>query len=244
MDLIRKYEIPEKDIKIEQIQNLKETNFDYTFKILLIGDSNVGKSSLILKSVKNKFIEEFKSTIGFEFFYLRYKINNKNIQLQLWDTCGQERYHSLIKNIYKNSVLTIMVYSICDNNSFDNLEFWLKEIKIYSQPNIPVFLIGNKKDIEKERVVTEQQINDFIHENKIKFYFETSAATVENVDKLFEETVKQLYIKHVIPLIKNVNNVSLYSTDDNFVLSDSNKIDNDMVVIQEDNDEKCQNCVC
>ena len=197
MDLIRKYEIPEKDIKIEQIQNIKETNFDYIFKILLIGDSNVGKSSLILKSVKNKFIEEFKSTIGFEFFYLRYKINNKNIQLQLWDTCGQERYHSLIKNIYKNSVLTIMVYSICDNNSFDNLEFWLKEIKIYSQPNIPVFLIGNKKDIENERIVKFKKGKQFFNDYNLQFFMETSAKIGFSSNELFKEVAMFLYLEYL-----------------------------------------------
>ena len=187
MDLIRKYEIPEKDINIEEIHNIKENNFDYTFKILLIGDSNVGKSSLILKSVKNKFIEEFKSTIGFEFFYLRYKINNKNIQLQLWDTCGQERYHSLIKNIYKNSVLTIMVYSI------DNLEFWLKEIKIYSQPNIPIFLIGNKKDIENERIVKFKNGKQFFNEYNLQFFMETSAKIGFSSNELFKEVALYLF---------------------------------------------------
>ena len=193
MDLIRKYEIPEKDIKIEQIQNLKETNFDYTFKILLIGDSNVGKSSLIIKSVKNLFNEEFISTIGYEFFYLGYKINNKNIKLQLWDTCGQERYHSLIKNLYKNSVLTIMVYSICDNNSFDNLEFWLKEIKIYSQPNIPIFLIGNKKDIENERIVKFKNGKQFFNEYNLQFFMETSAKIGFSSNELFKEVALYLF---------------------------------------------------
>ena len=193
MDLIRKYEIPEKDINIEEIHNIKENNFDYTFKILLIGDSNVGKSSLILKSVKNKFIEEFKSTIGFEFFYLRYKI----IQLQLWDTCGQERYHSLIKNIYKNSVLTIMVYSICDNNSFDNLEFWLKEIKIYSQPNIPVFLIGNKKDIENERIVKFKKGKQFFNDYNLQFFMETSAKIGFSSNELFKEVAMFLYLEYL-----------------------------------------------
>ena len=197
MDLIRKYEIPEKDINIEEIHNIKENNFDYTFKILLIGDSNVGKSSLILKSVKNKFIEEFKSTIGFEFFYLRYKINNKNIQLQLWDTCGQERYHSLIKNIYKNSVLTIMVYSICDNNSFDNLEFWLKEIKINSQPNIPVFLIGNKKDIENERTVKFKKGKQFFNDYNLQFFMETSAKIGFSSNELFKEVAMFLYLEYL-----------------------------------------------
>ena len=197
MDLIRKYEIPEKDINIEEIHNIKENNFDYTFKILLIGDSNVGKSSLILKSVKNKFIEEFKSTIGFEFFYLRYKINNKNIQLQLWDTCGQERYHSLIKNIYKNSVLTIMVYSICDNNSFDNLEFWLKEIKINSQPNIPVFLIGNKKDIENERIVKFKKGKQFFNDYNLQFFMETSAKIGFSSNELFKEVAMFLYLEYL-----------------------------------------------
>ena len=212
MDLIRKYEIPEKDIKIEQIQNIKETNFDYTFKILLIGDSNVGKSSLILKSVKNIFIEEFISTIGYEFFYLGYKINNKNVKLQLWDTCGQERYHSLIKNLYKNSVLTIMVYSICDNNSFDNLEFWLKEIKINSQPNIPVFLIGNKKDIENERTVKFKKGKQFFNDYNLQFFMETSAKIGFSSNELFKEVALFLYcelLSNKVRIDKPIDDIKL-----------------------------------
>ena len=122
MNLIRNYEISS-DIKIEQLSDInknKSLNFDYTFKILLIGDSGVGKSSLLIKGVKNIFLDQFISTIGYEFFYLGYKINNKFIKLQLWDTCGQERYRSLIKSLYKNSSLTIMVYAINDNSSFNN----------------------------------------------------------------------------------------------------------------------------
>ena len=231
-------------LHIEIISLPSETTSEYNFKTVIIGEPGVGKSSIISRGVNNIFTKDYKATLFFDHSWKNYKVNNSKIRIQLCDTCGQEVYHSVIKNFYKSALCIFLVFSINNIESFNSLSFWINEIEQSSSEDIIIFLVGNKKDIEKERVVTEQQINDFIHENKIKFYFETSAATGENVDKLFEETVKQLYIKHVIPLIKNVNNVSLYSTDDNFVLSDSNKIDNDMVVIQEDNDEKCQNCVC
>ena len=199
MNLIRNYEISS-DIKIEQLSDInknKSLNFDYTFKILLIGDSGVGKSSLLIKGVKNIFLDQFISTIGYEFFYLGYKINNKFIKLQLWDTCGQERYRSLIKSLYKNSSLTIMVYAINDNSSFNNLEFWLKEIKLNSQPNIPIFLIGNKNDIENERFVQIKNAKYFFYDYNLQFFMETSAKIGSSSNLLFQEVAKYLYFQIV-----------------------------------------------
>ena len=197
MNLIRNYEISS-DIKIEQLSDInknKSLNFDYTFKILLIGDSGVGKSSLLIKGVKNIFLDQFISTIGYEFFYLGYKINNKFIKLQLWDTCGQERYRSLIRSLYKNSSLTIMVYAINDNSSFNNLEFWLKEIKLNSQPNIPIFLIGNKNDIENERFVQTKNAKSFFYDYNLQFFMETSAKIGSSSNLLFQEVAKYLYFQ-------------------------------------------------
>ena len=103
--------------------------FDLSFKIIVVGDSGVGKSCLTLKGIRNNFEECYSPTVGFEFFNFNIRINDKNIKLQIWDTCGQEAYRSLIKSFYRNSSLAILAYSIDDENSYKNIEDWLNEIQ-------------------------------------------------------------------------------------------------------------------
>ena len=132
-------------------------NYDLSFKLIVIGDSGVGKSCLTNKATKNTFETAYNTTIGFEFFSFNIKINDKVLKLQIWDTCGQELYRSLITNFYRNSSLAIMVYSITLKESFDNIDTWLKELKLHSNPDAKVFLIGNKQDLEENKVVSTEQ---------------------------------------------------------------------------------------
>ena len=104
-------------------------SYDLSFKIIIIGDSGVGKSSLIQRASKDNFSENYQATIGFEFCTFNTKINDKIIRCQVWDTCGQEIYRSLISSFYKSSVLSILVYSINDKNSFFNLNSWINDLK-------------------------------------------------------------------------------------------------------------------
>lgn len=184
----------------ENIQILKEPpmDFDLNFKIIIIGDSYVGKSCLSLRGTKGIFNEtEYSPTIGFEFLTFFIKINDTNIKLQIWDTCGQEVYRSLIKSFYHNSSLGILVYSIDNKNSFDNLDSWLNEIKNEGNPDINIFLIGNKVDLENQRIVTKEMAETFCKNNKINFFLETSAKTGFNAENIFVEASKLLYQQHL-----------------------------------------------
>lgn len=125
-------------------------NHDLSFKIIVIGDSGVGKSSLTTKATKDYFENYYSPTVGFEFYTFNVRINDKNIRLQIWDTCGQEVYRSLINGFYRSASLAILVYSIDNNKSFNSLESWLNEIKTKGNPNVKLFLIGNKNDLKEK----------------------------------------------------------------------------------------------
>ena len=128
-------------------------------------------------------------------FYL--KIEDSNVKLQIWDTCGQEVYRSLIGSFYRNSSLAIIVYSIDNENSFNNIESWLNELKTKGNPDINIFLVGNKVDLEDKRVVSKEMANDVCDINNIKCFMETSAKTGFNVKNIFIEAAKVLYEQHI-----------------------------------------------
>ena len=171
--------------------------YDLSFKLIVIGDSGVGKSCLTMRATKEYFEEFYSPTVGFEFFTFNIKINNKCIKLQIWDTCGQEVYRSLISSFYRNSSLAIMVYSIDNENSFTNLENWLNEIKTQSNPDVKIFLIGNKTDLEDKRVIQYEQGELFSKDNKLDFFIESSAKTGLNAKNIFIEAAKLLYSEHL-----------------------------------------------
>ena len=169
------------------------TQYDLSFKMIVIGDSGVGKSCLTNKATKNVFEESYNATVGFEFFTFNIKINNKIIKLQVWDTCGQELYRSLITNFYRNSSLAIMVYAINNKESFENIDMWLKELRTHSNPDTKVFLIGNKIDLENERVINREQAEEYSNQNHFNLFMESSAKTGFNAQKIFIEAAKILY---------------------------------------------------
>ena len=169
------------------------TNFDLSFKLIVIGDSGVGKSSLTNNGIKKIFSESYNATVGFEFFTFNVKMNDKVVKLQIWDTCGQELYRSLITNFYRNTSLAIMVYAINSKESFDNIEMWLRELRTHSSPDAKVFLIGNKVDLEKEREVPKDQGEQFYKMNNISFFTESSAKTGLNAQNIFLKAAEILY---------------------------------------------------
>ena len=179
-----------------EMLNKNEGQPEITFKIIVLGDSFVGKSCLTLKAVKGSFEKEYKSTVGFEFLNYTVKIENYNIKLQIWDTCGQEAYRSLISSFYHSSALAILVYSIDSEVSFNNLEIWLNEIKTKGNPDINIILIGNKADLESKREVTKEMANEWCENNNVKFFMETSAKNGDNVKNLFSEAAKILLEQH------------------------------------------------
>ena len=169
------------------------TNFDLSFKLIVIGDSGVGKSCLTNNAVKNIFDDAYNATVGFEFFTFNVKVNDKIVKLQIWDTCGQELYRSLITNFYRNSSLAIIVYAINSKISFENIDMWLKELRTHASPDAKVFLIGNKADLEQNREVTKEQGEQFCKDNKINGFMEASAKTGLNAQNIFIEAAETLY---------------------------------------------------
>ena len=184
------------DIKCEVIKrDLSE--YDLSFKLIIVGDSGVGKSCLSIKATKNYFEDQYAPTVGFEFLSFNLKINNMIIKLQIWDTCGQEAYRSLINSFYRNSSLAVLIYSIDSMHSFENLESWLNDIKTQSNPDIKIILIGNKVDLEDKREVPKESGDKFCKSNKLCFFMETSAKTGFNAQNLFIEVGKILYNEYI-----------------------------------------------
>ena len=175
----------------------KEKKLDISFKIIIIGDCGVGKSSLSLRATKNEFIESYKATIAFEFYIFNIKINNLNINLQIWDTCGQEEYRSLITSFYKNSSLAIIVYAIDNIISFNNVDSWIKDLKQYSNPNIKIILIGNKNDLNDKRQIEFEKGNQFAKDYNFDLFFETSAKSGLNVQNILIDAAKILYLEYM-----------------------------------------------
>ena len=164
------------DIKCEVLTD-EAIKYDLTFKMIIIGDSEVGKSSLTLKATRNKFDDFYNATVGFEFYTFNVKIDDKIIKLQIWDTCGQEIYRSLISSFYKNSAIAMIVYSIDREESFTHLEYWINQIKNNSNPNTRIILIGNKADLEEKRQVSKEEGEKLALEHGICENYETSAKT-------------------------------------------------------------------
>jgi small GTP-binding protein len=167
--------------------------YDISFKIIVIGDSGVGKSCLTTQAVRNNFEEFYTATVGFEFLTFNMRINNNVLKLQIWDTCGQEVYKSLISNFYRNSSLALILYAINNRDSFLHAETWLNDLKNQANPNVKVFLVGNKSDLENERVISKEEGEKFKEEKKLDRFIETSAKTGENARSALLEAAKLLY---------------------------------------------------
>ena len=179
-----------------QILSDDSPSFDLSFKIIIVGDQGVGKSCLAIKASRN-YLEDFYSpTVGFEFVSFNVKVQEKIIKLQIWDTCGQEVYRSLISSFFRSASLAIIVYSIDTEDSFNNIEKWLNDIKTQSNPDIKIFLIGNKADLEDKRRLTKEQGEQLCNDHKLAFFMETSAKTGFNVQNVFIQVAKELYLQH------------------------------------------------
>ena len=171
------FELKGKKIQILKQENAENMKYNLAFKVIVIGNSYVGKSSLVNSALKNRFVDGYSSTIGFDYCSFYVKINNDVIKLQIWDTCGQEIYQSLISNFYRNSSLAIMVYAINDKASFE----------------IKTILIGNKCDLESERKIKKFVAETYAKDFGFLNFFETSAKTGFNSQKVFINSALILY---------------------------------------------------
>ena len=184
------------DIKVQILQD-DHGHQDLSFKMIIIGDPGVGKSCLTNQAIKNSFDESYCATVGFEFLAFNLKLDDKIVKLQIWDTCGQEVYRSLISSFYRNASLAMIVYSIDSKDSFLHLDAWLKDVKLLSSPDVKVFLIGNKADLEYNREVSKDEAKKYANEHGFNYYNETSAKSGFNAKEVFIQAAKVLYLEHL-----------------------------------------------
>ena len=190
-------------------KNDEESNqYDLTFKIIVIGDPGVGKSCLTGRAVKDIFDEKYVITLGFEFLTYTINIEDKVIKLQIWDTCGQEQYKSLISNFYRNASLAMIVYSIDSRESFIHVNTWLKDVKLQSHPDVKIILIGNKSDLESNRQVSTDEARKYKEENQLLYFSETSAKTGLNAKEAFTAAARILFKEHLNYKTRAQNNLS------------------------------------
>ncbi|KAA1477096.1 ras-domain-containing protein [Dentipellis sp. KUC8613] len=179
------------------------SNFDYLFKVVLIGDSGVGKSNLLSRFTRNEFNLETKSTIGVEFATRTISVDGKTLKAQIWDTAGQERYRAITAAYYRGAVGALLVYDIAKHATYVNVTRWLKELRDHADSNIVIMLVGNKSDLKHLRAVPTEEAKAFAiwdrtyrrtstAENGLSF-IETSALDASNVESAFQTILTDIY---------------------------------------------------
>ncbi|KAB5519012.1 hypothetical protein DKX38_023331 [Salix brachista] len=169
--------------------------YDYLFKIVLIGDSGVGKSNILSMFTRNEFCLESKSTIGVEFATRTLQVDGKTVKAQIWDTAGQERYRAITSAYYRGAVGALLVYDITKRQTFDNVQRWLRELRDHADSNIVIMMAGNKSDLKHLRAVQEQDGHAFAEKEGLSF-LETSALEGTNIEKAFQTILTEIY--HII----------------------------------------------
>ncbi|PRW59514.1 Rab family GTPase [Chlorella sorokiniana] len=172
-----------------------DDDYDYLFKVVLIGDSGVGKSNLLSRFTRNEFSLESKSTIGVEFATRSIQVDGKTIKAQIWDTAGQERYRAITSAYYRGAVGALLVYDITKQTTFENVERWLKELRDHADSNIVVMLVGNKSDLRHLRSVQTEDAKAFCEREGLSF-IETSALEATNVEQAFQRILTEIY--HIV----------------------------------------------
>lgn len=178
--------------------------YDYLIKLLIIGNSNVGKSSIMLRFTDDIFKDVYFTTIGVDFKIRLIHHNDKVIKLQIWDTAGQERFRSIITSYYRGAHGIILVYDITDQQSFDELNVHINNILAYANPLIPIMIVGNKIDLESKRIITYEMGKNFA--DLYNYYFiETSAKNSLYIDTLFSHFTQHIinYYQYNTQLIQN-----------------------------------------
>jgi len=170
----------------------RDDEYDYLFKVVLIGDSGVGKSNLLSRFTHNEFNLESKSTIGVEFATRSIQVEGKTVKTQIWDTAGQERYRAITSAYYRGAVGALLVYDIAKHVTYENVERWLRELRDHADQNIVIMLVGNKSDLRHLRAVPTEEATAYAERNQLSF-IETSALDSTNVEKAFTNILTEIY---------------------------------------------------
>jgi len=205
--------------------------YDFLFKVVVVGDSGVGKTGITNRYLKGNFQEDTKTTVGVEFGAKKVYIKDKCVKIQIWDTAGQERYRSVTTAYYKGAKGALIVYDITNTQTFENVERWIKEVKDATDKEIKIILIGNKSDLEENRLVSVEEGRLMSEENNLSF-FETSGKNNINVDKAFDDIS--------VEVVSNMIEKSKFEDKDDFLLSSNFKNMN----LNENNDKLVKKKEC
>ena len=181
---------------------MEEDGYDILFKIILVGDTSVGKTNIINKYIKNEFREDFYATIGVEFSHKKFIVENRKIKAQIWDTAGQERYKAITRAYYKGAKGAFIVYDITRKETFDDVDKWRNELISSCNQEITVMLIGNKCDLEDQREISKEQGEEKAKSFGFSF-LETSALSGENLEKGFQMLIEEIYQKYKVEQSKS-----------------------------------------
>jgi Ras-related protein Rab-11A len=173
-----------------------DDDYDMIFKVVLIGDSGVGKSNILSRYIRDEFSIETKSTVGVEFGSKKLKIKGVNIKAQIWDTAGQERYKSITNAYYKGAKGALVVFDISRKETFTTIDRWIGELKGNADNEVSIILIGNKSDLEEHRQVTQEEAKIKAEQYNLA-YLETSALQAINIDKSFNMMIEGNCIFHI-----------------------------------------------
>ena len=206
---------------------MDKESYDLLFKLILVGDSCVGKSNILLKYLKNEFDPNSRATVGVEFGTKNIIIDNKKIKIQIWDTAGEERYRSITSAYYKGAKGAFIVYDITRKSTFDNIDKWISDLKLNGDKNICIIILGNKSDLDDKREVSKEGGIKKSEMYKTAF-METSALNGDNIEKAFDELIEQI-IKNNQSFFENSNKKEI---DKGVNLNDTNK-----------NDDKSKCCI-
>ena len=172
-----------------EIENQLGSNASYKVKFIIVGDSSVGKSNILLRFYQNRFDSSKTATIGMEFVSKHYIYNNTDYLIQIWDTAGQEEFKSITRTYYKASAVAMMVYDITNENSFENIKTWLSDCKEMAPSTALLVLIGNKNDLEEKRVIIKER-GEFLAQENDMIFFETSALNGNGIQEAFEKSIE------------------------------------------------------
>ena len=173
---------------------MEDDNYEMMFKVVLVGDSFVGKTNIMSKYLKNEFHEDSKATVGVEFGSKQFNIEGHSIKAQIWDTAGQERYKAITSAYYKGAKGAFVVYDITRKGSFESIYKWVSDLTAAADKKLTIVVIGNKSDLEDQRQVTKEQGEEKASKLEVAF-METSALSGENLDKAFEMMINEVYKK-------------------------------------------------
>lgn len=170
---------------------------ELVFKFILVGDTAVGKSSILLKYTEQRFSHEHNVTVGVDFRSKTLKLDDKTlIKLQVWDTAGQETFGAIVRSFYRDAGAIFLVYNVKARETFEGLTTWMEEVKANCDSDPIYILIGNQADSEEERAVSYDEGVEFMKDNDISYFFETSAFNGKNIEMAFMEATKLAYINY------------------------------------------------